>query len=93
MELNDLIYKIRSCIFKEYPTLDPELLESVYEAALAYELCKSDLTIQIQVFLSANYDDRKPELGFRSDILVEVLQEVHKKQLPVYLKLPGKKLE
>lgn len=38
MDLNDLTYRIRGCIFKVHATLGPGLLESVYEAALAYEL-------------------------------------------------------
>lgn len=38
MELNDLTYKIRGAIFSVHKFLGPGLLESVYEAALAYEL-------------------------------------------------------
>ncbi|HEY5773596.1 MAG TPA: GxxExxY protein [Chitinophagaceae bacterium] len=38
MDINDLTYKIRGAIFKVHKTLGPGLLESVYEAALVYEL-------------------------------------------------------
>lgn len=38
MELNDLTYKIRGAIFSVFNELGPGLLESVYEAALSYEL-------------------------------------------------------
>lgn len=43
MTENDLSYKIRGAIFKVYNNLGPGLLESVYEAALAYELKKEGL--------------------------------------------------
>lgn len=38
MDENDITYKIRGCIFAVYNNLGPGLLESVYEAALMYEL-------------------------------------------------------
>ena len=103
MELNDLTYKIRGAIFKVHASLGPGLLESVYEAALSYELIQIALAIQTQVGVPVNYNDVKLELGFRLDILVEdqvivevksveVLHDVHKKQLLTYLKLTGKKI-
>jgi len=103
MELNDLTYKIRGAIFKVHASLGPGLLESVYEAALTYELIQIPLTIQTQVGVPVNYNDVKLELGFRLDILVEdrvivevksveALHVVHKKQLLTYLKLTGKKI-
>ena len=103
MDLNDLTYKIRGSIFKVHTTLGPGLLESVYEAALAYELMQDGLTILTQVGVPVNYKDVKLELGFRLDILVEdqvivevksveALHDVHKKQLLTYLKLTGRKI-
>ncbi|MEK7225812.1 MAG: GxxExxY protein [Bacteroidota bacterium] len=103
MELNDLTYKIRGAIFKVHTALDPGLLESVYEAALAYELMQIGLTVLTQVGVPVSYNDVKLELGFRLDILVEdkvivevksveALHDVHKKQLLTYLKLTGKKI-
>lgn len=103
MDLNDLTYKIRGCIFKVHSTLGPGLLESVYEAALAYELSQLKLTVQTQVGLPVNYNDIRLELGFRLDLLIEdsviieiksvdTLHDVHKKQLLTYLKLSGKKI-
>ncbi len=103
MELNDLTYKIRGAIFKVHTSLGPGLLESVYEAALTYELIQIPLAIQTQVGVPVNYNDVKLELGFRLDILVEdqvivevksveALHDVHKKQLLTYLKLTGKKI-
>jgi GxxExxY protein len=103
MELNDLTYKIRGAIFKVHSSLGPGLLESVYVAALAYELMQEGLSILTQVGVPVNYNEVKLELGFRLDILVddkvivevksvEVLHDVHKKQLLTYLKLTGKKI-
>ena len=98
MQLNDLTYKIRGAIFTVFNELGPGLLESVYEAALAFELKKMGLRVRTQVPLPVDYKDVRLELGFRIDILVEDkiiieiksvehLLDVHKKQLLTYLKL------
>lgn len=46
MDINELSYKIRGAIFSVHKELGPGLLESVYEAALAYELLSIGLSIQ-----------------------------------------------
>jgi GxxExxY protein len=103
MTENDISYQIRGAIFKVYNTLGPGLLESVYEAALMYELKKAGLEPKSQVPLPVIYEEEKLELGFRIDILVnnlviieikstELLAEVHHKQVLTYLKLSGIKL-
>jgi GxxExxY protein len=103
MELNDLTYKLRGAIYKVHSTLGPGLLESVYEAALMYEILELGLLVRSQVGLPVQYNNVRLELGFRLDILVEdrviieiksieTLLDVHKKQLLTYLKLSGKKL-
>ncbi|HEX7757196.1 MAG TPA: GxxExxY protein [Niabella sp.] len=103
MNINDLTYQIRGAIFKVHKVLGPGLLESVYEAALAYELIASGMNIKTQVGLPVVYEKVQLELGFRIDILVEdmviieiksveLLHDVHKKQLLTYLKLSGKKI-
>jgi len=43
---NDISYTIRGCIFNVYNNLGPGLLESAYEAALAYELNKAGLFVK-----------------------------------------------
>ena len=40
MKLNDVTYKMRGAKFEVYNELGPSLLESIYEADLAYELGK-----------------------------------------------------
>jgi GxxExxY protein len=103
MELNDLTYKIRGAIFSVFNELGPGLLESVYEAALAFELKEMGLKTRTQVPMPASYKGVMLELGFRLDIIindsiiieiksVETLHNVHKKQLLTYLKLSGLKL-
>lgn len=49
MELDELTYEIRGCIYDVYKTLGPGLLESVYEEAMMYELDKRDLFYENQV--------------------------------------------
>ena len=63
MDLNDLTYKVRGAIFKVHASLGPGLLESVYVAALVYELIRVNLNIQTQVGVPVNYKDVKLELG------------------------------
>jgi GxxExxY protein len=103
MELNDLTYKIRGAIFSVFNELGPGLLESVYEAALAYELIELGLRTKTQVALPVAYKNVVLEIGYRIDFLVEdqiiieiksveALHDVHKKQLLTYLKLSSKKL-
>jgi GxxExxY protein len=79
------------------------LLESVYEAALVFELKKINLVAETQVPIPVVYSDIKLDLGFRADIIVEKrvlieiksvenIAEVHHKQVLTYLKLTGIKL-
>lgn len=100
---NEISYIIRGAIFKVYSQLGPGMLESVYVAALVYELRKAGLTIGKEVPVPVLYDGVQLELGFRLDLLVnnkviievksvEKLMDVHHKQVITYLKLTGKKL-
>src|SRR5262250_2061158 len=68
--LNELTYKIRGAIFKVHAFLGPGLLESVYGAALSYELSSLGLSVQSQLGLPVEYNGIILELGFRIDILV-----------------------
>ncbi len=101
--LNELSYKIRKAVFNVHNELGPGLLESVYEAAMLIELDLMGLKAISQKGINAMYKGRDLGLGFRIDILVEneiilelksidVLHNVHKKQLLTYLKLTNKKL-
>lgn len=100
---NDLSYIIRGCVFDVYNELGPGLLESVYEAALSYELREKGLNVKTQIGLPVKYKDTQLDLGYRIDILVEdkviielksieTILDVHHKQVLTYLKLTKLKL-
>jgi len=83
--------------------LGPGLLESVYEAALAYELQEMGLHVLVQVPVPVKYKSIQFEIGFRMDLLlndlvvlelksVEAISASHRKQIQTYLRLSGKKL-
>lgn len=103
MDVNELTYKIRGAIFEVHKTLGPGLFESVYEAALIYELKQLGLNVTSQLVLNVKYKDIDLDVGFKLDILVEdtviielksveTLLNIHKKQLLNYLKLTNKKM-
>ena len=103
MKENDISFTIRGAIFKVYRELGPGLLESVYEAALLYQLKKDGLEAKSQVPIPVIYDEQELNIGFRIDILVEnkviieiksveELSRVHHKQVLTYLKLTKLKL-
>jgi len=103
MTENEISYIIRGAIFKVYNTLGPGLLESVYVAALIYELRKAGLDARGEVPVAVIYETEKLDLGFRVDILVnnkvivevksiERLAEVHHKITLTYLRLASIKL-
>ena len=103
MNLDDLTYNIRGCVFEVFKELGLGFLESVYEAALMFELSAKGMQVQSQVPVPVLYKSIQLELGFRLDILVENsvvieiksvenVHDVHKKQLLTYLKLTQKKV-
>jgi GxxExxY protein len=103
MTENEIARVIVDAAFKVHTTLGPGLLESVYEAALEYELKKRGLGVGRQEPLPVVYEDVRLDEGFRIDLLVEdkVIIElksveqvapVHKKQLLTYLRLADKRL-
>ena len=98
MTENEITYKIRGAIYKVYNTLGPGLLESVYEAALCYQMQKDGLRVQNQIEVPIYYDDTILKTNLRLDILVEgsvivelksvkEINELHHKQLLTYLRL------
>jgi GxxExxY protein len=100
---NDISYAIRGAAFKVHTVLGPGLLESSYEAVLAYELRKLGHEVKCQVGLPLVYEDIMLDVGYRIDLIVddsviveiksvEDLKDVHHKQLLTYLKLSGVKL-
>lgn len=101
MTETEITYKIRGAIYNVYNALGPGLLESVYEAALCYELRKQGLLVESQAKLDVVYDGRVLPVDFRLDILVEgtvivelksveEIKPVHHKQLLTYLRIAQK---
>lgn len=101
MKVNDITFKIRGAIFKVYNTLGPGLLESVYEAALCYQLRQDGLAVATQVKIDVEYQGFILPIDYRIDLLVEdtviielksveELKPVHHKQLLTYLRLAHK---
>jgi GxxExxY protein len=103
MTENEIAKIVVDLCIKIHRILGPGLLESVYDAALVYELKKLDIKVAGQVGVPLLYDEMKIEIGFRADVIVddkvivelksiETVNAVHKKQLLTYLRLSGKKL-
>jgi GxxExxY protein len=103
MTENDLSYIIRGKIFDVYKELGPGLLESVYQAALLFDLQSEGLAVEAEVPVKALYKGQELGIGYRIDLLVDKkvlieiksvdsLLEVHHKQVLTYLRLTGIKL-
>ena len=54
-----------------HPALVPGLLESVYEACLAYELTQQEMKDEQQKSLPLTYRDVQLDCGYRIDLLVD----------------------
>jgi GxxExxY protein len=103
MSENEIAKIVVDLCVKIHKILGPGLLESVYEAALVYELKKLGLLVVQQIGIPVEYDHLHLDIGFRADLIienkvivelksVETLLPVHKKQLLTYLKLSKFKL-
>ena len=103
MHENDISKLIIGCAMKVHSRLGPGLLESAYEAALAYELSKAGLHFDRQKPMPLIYDEVKLDVGYRLDFLVEgkvvvdpkaveALAPIFTAQVLTYLKLSGCKL-
>jgi len=98
--LNEITEEIISAAMAVHSELGPGLLESAYEACLAFELTKRGLAVERQKSLPITYHGLELDDGYRIDLLVqeEVIVEVkavgslapiHGAQLLSYLRLSG----
>jgi len=71
MKINELTEKIIGLTIKVHRKLGPGLLESVYQAALAYELEKARIPFEREKGLPVQYDNIILDVGFRCDFLVD----------------------
>lgn len=97
-ELNKVTEKILGAAIAVHRELGPGLLESAYEACLAYELVERGLHVEKQKALPITYRGINLDCGYRLDLLVENavivelkaverLEAIHEAQLLSYLKL------
>ena len=100
MTENQIATIVVDAALKIHRALGPGLLESVYEATLAYELNRRGLKALTQQRIPVIYEEVKLKPGFRPDIIIdskvivevksiEAIAPVHRKQLETYLRLTG----
>ena len=98
--LDDITERVIGGAIQVHRTLGPGLLETAYEACLAFELAERGLNVARQVSLPIVYRDVKLECGYRLDLVVEdsvivevkavdELAPIHEAQVLSYLKLSG----
>jgi GxxExxY protein len=103
MTENEISAKIVDAAYHVHTRLGPGLLESVYEAVMAYELEKRGLRVQRQVPIPVTYEDTRFDVGFKADLLVDQLVivelksvertlPVHRKQVLTYIRLANLRL-
>ncbi|HEX42678.1 MAG TPA: GxxExxY protein [Phycisphaerales bacterium] len=101
-ELNDITSQIIGAAIDVHRALGPGLLESAYEACLAFDLTARGLRVERQRALPVVYRDVKLDCGYRLDLVVESavavelkavdhVLPIHKAQLLSYLRLSGLK--
>ena len=99
-EMNRITETVIQAAMEVHRALGPGLLESAYEACLAFELAQRGLKVEQQKPLPVVYKEVRLDCGYRLDLLVEEkviveikaidqLLPVHYAQLLSYLKLSG----
>ena len=73
--------QVLDAAFHVHSVLGPGLLESVYEAALALELRKRGLRVEVQQAIPVFYEGQQLDVGFRADLIVESLVLVELKSV------------
>ena len=103
MTENEVAKQIVDAAYRVHKGLGPGLLESAYEAVLAFELENRGLRVTRQQAVPIVYHGTRIDMGFRADLIaadlviveiksVETIAPVHKKQLLTHLRLAGKRL-
>ena len=100
MNTNRVTELIIGSAIRVHRALGPGLLESTYEACMAYELVSAGLHLQRQKAIPVVYGDVRLDCGYRIDMIVgdqvvlelksiSKLDPIHDAQLLTYLKLSG----
>lgn len=98
--LNQITEQIIGAAIQVHRALGPGLLESAYEACLAFEIAHRGLRVEQKKPLPVVYRDVRLECGYRLDLVIEQtiivevkaidrLAPVHRAQLLSYLRLSG----
>jgi GxxExxY protein len=99
---NQLTNEIIGSAIEVHRNLGPGLLESTYEACMAFELQQRDLNVERQLELPILYKGKKLEHNYRIDLIVNnqviielksinKIEPIHDAQLLTYLKLANKR--
>jgi len=102
-ELNKITGAIIESAIEVHRELGPGLLESAYEACLAYELIERGHKVERQLEMPIRYKEVFIDVGYRIDLLVDDLvivelkavdeiHPIHEAQLLSYLKLGNLRL-
>ena len=100
LEENSDLLKVLRCAFEVYATLKYGYLESVYEAALEYELLQAGFSVSRQVRIPVFYKGVELRKDFYADMVVNdcillelkavsTITQAHEKQLQSYMKSTG----
>ncbi len=100
MDIEEVGRQIVDAAVKVHRALGPGLLESAYQACLAFELKQRGLRVECEVPQPVNYEGLQVDAGYRLDMLVEscviienkavdAVLPVHQAQLMTYLRLSG----
>lgn len=103
MQIDEVTEQIIGAAIAVHQELGAGLLESAYEACLAFELMDRGLKVERQKALAVNYRGQEVDCAYRLDLVVEdqVIVElkavekilpIHKAQVLSYLKLSGLKV-
>jgi len=102
-DIERIAKELVDCVVKVHRLLGPGLLESAYQACLAYELRDRAFDVRCEVAMPVRYGGIEIEAGYRIDMLVDdciivenksvqAIPPICEAQLLTYLKLSGRKL-
>jgi GxxExxY protein len=102
-DIESVAAQIVDSAVKVHKALGPGLLESAYQACLAFELTRRGVNVECEALQPINYDGHHIDAGYRVDMLVEnaIIVEnkcvekvlpIHMAQILTYLKLRNLKL-
>lgn len=100
---NEISKLVLEAGLKVHKTIGPGLLESAYEACLAYELMKLNLDVKRQVPIALQYEEVFLDCAYKADIIVndkviieikavKKLEDIHMAQILSYLRISNLRL-